>query len=292
MTPRAPVVLSCSRKGGKLSCVTRPHAVLNPYKLGSHLSAAKDAADAAERTGKDLDTKTKQIIAAEMGNIYEKKYNDELGSVAMEAVLKTLHLFAPKRGKNFRQYARFIAENAVKNAMAKDARAMGRKRGAYTKWREWVHQFTAKNKREPDSLQELTAFINKTESPKVPYTVEDIRQYRDDATGKATLSLDAPSGGEGEDDDSASNLYDLIAAADMSPEEELKKVEVKAAVQAVAQTFTEMQQAVYESMQRGLTNRQIAEELGDSPATIAKYRRQVQAILQTSAETMAHRDSP
>lgn len=288
MTPRAPVVISCSRKGGKLSCVTRPHAVLNPYKLGSHLSAAT----AAARTGKDLDTKTKQIIAAEMGNIYEKKYNDDLGSVAMEAVLKTLHLFDPKRGKNFLQYARFIADNAVKNAMAKEARAMGRKRGAYTKWREWVHKFTARNTREHNSLQELTAFINEIETPKVPYTVEDIRKYRDDAAGKSTLSLDAPTGGEGEDDDSASNLYDLIAAADMSPEEEVKKGEVKAAVQAVAQTFTEMQQAVYESMQRGLTNRQIAEELGDSPATIAKYRRQVEAILQSSAQTMAHKESP
>ena len=265
---------------------------MNPYKLGSQLSAAKAAVETAARTKTKVDLGSMSIIAAEMGNIFEKKYNEELGSVAVEAVLRSRTLFEPKRGKDFLQYARFIAETAVNSAMAKDARAMGRKRVAYSKWREWVHRFTAKNTREHNSLQELTAFINEIERPKVPYTVEDIRKYRDDAAGKSTLSLDAPMGGEGEDDDSASNLYDLIAAADMSPEEELKKGELKAAVQAVAQTFTEMQQAVYESMQRGLTNRQIAEELGDSPATIAKYRRQVEAILQSSAQTMAHKESP
>ena len=265
---------------------------MNPYKLGSQLSAAKAAVETAARTKTKVDLGSMSIIAAEMGNIFEKKYNEELGSVAVEAVLRSRTLFEPKRGKDFLQYARFIAETAVNSAMAKDARAMGRKRGAYTKWREWVHKFTARNTREHNSLQELTAFINEIERPKVPYTVEDIRKYRDDAAGESTLSLDAPTGGEGEDDDSASNLYDLIAAADMSPEEEVKRGEVKAAVQAVAQTFTEMQQAVYESMQRGLTNRQIAEELGDSPATIAKYRRQVEAILQSSAQTMAHKESP
>ena len=299
MTPRAPVVLSFSRKGGKLSCVTRPRVRLNPMKLMPwQIAEAKLAVAEADRRKVRVDKNTVAIMAAYLGNIVERQTEDEdAGAVARMAVLEAAPKHDPNR-QGFMQYAKFHANSAAATAYRK---GQSEYRGDQEKrklWGKWTRDFVIAKNRQHDDLRELARFVNrvtggkKTKYGPENYTVDDMIEFRDLAeTGRSTLSLEAPMD-EGEEEDSKTSLMDTLPGLYTSAEDVIENAERLAAISKAAKNLTEEQEAVREQQLRGLSTAEIADILGFSVARVRAIQKQISAILMGASGVMAHQSSP
>ena len=278
MTPRAPVALQLSRRGDKFLFVTRRPVRQNPIRLKSgQAERAKDAVKVAMEQGRSPDQETIEIIAAMLGNQYERSYRSEdVGGSVVVRVLVEAKKYDPTKGRDFLAYARFHADMAAKGSMT-DTDDTGRIE-AKALMKGWLKAFKDEKSREPESNKELAEFLTKT--PGKRYTLEEVMEVRDAARRGRAISTDAStSGDDGEDD--GQTIGDTLTASTSSDENEAAIVQAQsvADLRAATADLNLMERKFVEQHNRGFSVTDIAKRMGISRSAATSLKKTVMAHL-------------
>ena len=254
MTPRAPVALSCSRRGGKLSFVTHPRVRANPA--------------------------TRAQLAEMLPKIQRKYKSDEdqQGS-ALEGLVRAFNEYDPSRGE-WEPFARTRAQQAVDKYLSgeysggeeqkKAKRELDKYRKAY------AVAFPAKAP--PYSAAQLAEFTLRT--------VQEIQDLMEKAAFGKTVSSSSAIGGDEEAEDERTIEDTLTSSGSLEENEEaLIRSMDSQLVQKASTVMTLEERKFLDQIRRGFSVVAAAKRMGISRTKATTLKRNVMAHLSMAGNT-------
>ena len=278
MTPRAPVALSCSRRGGKLSFVTRPRVRANPVDRTP--PSAEDVLSMYRRVERKYKGPGPKVVKDAIGN--RKKLSDfkgeDMAAEATEAVLRGAKLYDPTRGMSWEAYAFKVAENAVNrwkrlNDPVADQKHMIAKRELATLNREFARAYPSVPT--PYTASALSEFTKGSKS------VEEIQQMIKEAAFGQTVSSDLGVGGDNEEEDKTrmEDTFTQSGSVDENESTVIQKLDSDAAAESVKLSLTPLHHKFIAQQQRGFSVTDIAKRMGISRTAATTLAREVKEVM-------------
>lgn len=284
MTPRAPVVLRCTRRNGKVEFVTRQRVRANPrgYTFAPDPDQVRAAEDRARATKEPIDPNLIWSIAAYLGETYGRRLGEDIGSQVMAGTAEAaLRNYDVSRGAGLMAYMRYRAHEIASRAGTDDSDPV--RTAAIKKLKGWRKMFKAeKQGRLPDTMRELAEFLT---ARGTPTTLEDVRKVLDESRRGKTMSLEASTSGDSGEEDEQTIGETLTASTSSSEEEDkIAQAQEQASLLSASAALSLEEQKFVQQYKRGFSVADIARRMGISKTKAFDIQKRVVAHLGGKAE--------
>ena len=254
MTPRAPVALSCSRRGGKLSFVKRPRVRSNPATSAQF---------------------------AEMLPKIQRKYRsdeDQQGS-ALEGLVRAFNEYDPSRGE-WEPFARTRAQQAVDKYLSGEYAGGAEQKNAKKELDKYRKEYERTHPKDspPYSALQLSAVAG--------MSVQDIQELMEKASFGMTVSSSSAIGGDEVAEDERTIEDTLTASGSLEENEEsLIRSMDSQLVQKASTVMTLEERKFLDQIRRGFSVVATAKRMGISRTKATTLKRNVMAHLSMAGST-------